>query len=133
LKNAPLSATQTTKHKPKYSVASSIQAHSTRNINGGYSHANTFEFNLQNKPPMGKIGGLDSTRKVPVAPSAVSKTSLPTGATSTRSSKKLKSRQNSVKSIHYRSVNQPDRLSVVGTQSQAGNSSASARREMAHQ
>ena len=83
---------------------------------------------------MGKIGGMDSTRKVPVAASAVSKTSLPTGATSTRSSKKLKSRQNSVKSInHYKSLNQPDRMSVVGTKSQAGNSSASARREMAHQ
>jgi hypothetical protein len=68
---------------------------------------------------MGKMyGGMESQRKVPVAASATSKTSLPTGATSTRSSKKLKSRQNSVKSINFKTANyQHERLSLVGMQS----------------
>jgi hypothetical protein len=134
VKNAPSSATSNTKHKSKYSVASSLQAQSTRNANG-FNHANTYEFNLQNKPPMGKMSlGMDNIRKVPLVPSAASKTSLPTGATSTRSSKKLRSRQNSVKSInHFKNFNYPERMSLVGMHSQAGNSNTPARREMAHQ
>ena len=77
-------------------------------------------------------GGMESTRKVPIALSAASKTSLPTGATSTRSSKKLRSRRNSVVN-QSKNVNYQERMSMVGMNSQAGNSSASARREMAHQ
>jgi hypothetical protein len=45
MKNPSSSATSTTKHKSKYSVASSQQAQSTRNVNG-HAQANTYEFNL---------------------------------------------------------------------------------------
>lgn len=80
---------------------------------------------------MGKM--IDSTRKVPVAGSAISKTSAPTGATSTRSSKKLKSRQNSVKSInHYKTINYPERMSVMQSTGGGAGNSTQARRKMAH-
>lgn len=69
---------------------------------------------------------------VPVIGSVGSKTSAPTVATSTRSSKKLKSRQNSVKSMNFKTINYTDRpQTAIMIYGQSPNNSA--RREMAHQ
>ena len=62
------------------------------------------------------MGKVEQSKKPGLVPgSLASKTSAPTVATSSRSSKKLKSRQNSVRSMNFKNINYPERPSNIGT------------------